>query len=139
MQIGIHSALSVKPNCPLSCLLIAKACLITSKKEGSVPEDKWVAVKTAELRGAVSAGPGRNMDKAECKWVPSKWQLAGCLTKNGLAGSFRKVIAPSTTKLHEISLREAKRKSANEAQAKKINFVTHDCCYSCWHVDWIEG
>ena len=30
------------------------------KKDGSVPDDKWIAVPVAALRGAISAGPERN-------------------------------------------------------------------------------
>ena len=80
------------------------------KKEGSVPDDKWVAVPIGSLRGAVSAGPGRNEAKADCRWVPSRWQLADCLTKKGLAAGFRERISSGTTRLHELSLQEVKRK-----------------------------
>ena len=31
------------------------------KKDGAVPDDKWVAVAVASLKGAVSAGPGQNL------------------------------------------------------------------------------
>jgi len=82
------------------------------KKEGSVPDDKWVAVPIASLRGAVSAGPGRDVRKAESRWVPSRWQLADCLTKKGLSAAFRERIASGTTKLHEMSLQSAKRNKA---------------------------
>ena len=43
------------------------------KKDGSVPDDEWVAVPVASLRGAVSAGPGRDTRKAEARLVPSRW------------------------------------------------------------------
>ena len=51
------------------------------KKDGSVPEDKWVAIEIAKLRSVISAGPGRNKVKSECRWVPSRWQLADCLLR----------------------------------------------------------
>ena len=34
------------------------------KKDGSVPEDKYVAINVAALRCAVSAGPERNLSKS---------------------------------------------------------------------------
>ena len=48
------------------------------KKDGSVPEDKFVAVSVAALRCAVSAGPERNTSKSECRWLASRWQLGDC-------------------------------------------------------------
>ena len=42
------------------------------KKEGAVPDDKWVAVAVASLKCAVSAGAGRNTDKSECRWLASR-------------------------------------------------------------------
>eukprot|EP00974_Lingulodinium_polyedra_P079968 7744413-Lingulodinium_polyedra.AAC.1 len=37
------------------------------KKDGRVPDDKWTAISIAAMRCVVSAGPGRNRDKAECR------------------------------------------------------------------------
>ena len=92
------------------------------KKEGAVPDDKWVAVPLGSLRSAVSAGPGRNLKKSECRWVPSRWQLADCLTKKGLAADFRQKLATGVTKLHELSLQAIKRKNK-----KKVNASAHLC------------
>ena len=36
-------------------------------KDGSVPDDRWVAVNVAALRCVLSAGPGRDKIKVECK------------------------------------------------------------------------
>ena len=74
------------------------------KKDGSVPDDKWVAVPVASLRGAVSAGPGRDTRKAEARWVPSRWQLADCLTKKGVSATFRERMSKGSARLHELSL-----------------------------------
>ncbi len=93
------------------------------KKDGSVPDDKWVAVSMASLRGAVSAGPGRDVRKSEAKWVPSRWQLADCLTKKGLAASFRERLASGTTKLHELSLQSVKRQKAKSKEGYYVWYV----------------
>ena len=79
------------------------------KKDGSVPEDKQVAVSMASLRGTVSAGPGRNKSKAEALWLPSRWQLADCLTKRGLGSMLRERLAHGSTRLHELSLAAIKK------------------------------
>ena len=50
---------------PVVLLTDCKSLLDNLKKEGSVPDDKWVAVPVASLRGALSAGPGRDTRKAE--------------------------------------------------------------------------
>ena len=42
------------------------------KKDGSVPEDKYVAINVAALRCAVSAGPERNTSKSECRWLAAR-------------------------------------------------------------------
>ena len=90
------------------------------KKDGSVPDDKWIAVPVAALRGAISAGPERNRSKSECRWVPSRWQLADCLTKKGLAAGFRERIVSGFTKLHELSVQEIKRKKAKKTYLASV-------------------
>ena len=75
-----------------------------------MPEDKWVAVSIAALRCAVSAGAGRNKEKAECKWVATGWQLADCLTKFGLFNIIVPRIESGTTRLHELSAKAKKTK-----------------------------
>jgi len=111
---------------PIVMFTDCKSLYDNLKKEGSVPDDKWVAVPIASLRGAVSAGPGRDTRKSECRWVPSRWQLADCLTKKGLAASFRERIASGTTRLHEESLQSVKRKK--EKLRGNTNYTW--CCYS---------
>ena len=91
-------------------------------KDGSVQDDKWVAVPVASLRGALSAGPGRNTSKSEARWVPSRWQLADCLTKKGLAATFRERMSLGTTRLHELSMQAVRRKSQ-----KKKSFSANHC------------
>jgi len=89
------------------------------KKEGAVPDDKWTAVAVASLKCRVSAGPDRNASKSECRWVASRWQLADCLTKPGLADTLRQILTKGATRLHELSLQEIGRK-----KKKKANFVS---------------
>ena len=71
------------------------------KKDGAVPDDKWVAVAVASLRCEVSAGSGRNTDKSECRWLASRWQLADCLTKSDLSKRMREILTKGTTRLHD--------------------------------------
>ena len=73
------------------------------KKDGAVPEDKWVAVAVASVKCVVSAGAGRDTRRAECRWIASRWQLADCLTKCGA------VLDASSICLHELSLQQIKR------------------------------
>ena len=42
-------------------------------KDGSVPDDRWVAINVAALRCALSAGPGRDLPKSECRWCATDW------------------------------------------------------------------
>ncbi len=91
---------------PIVLFTDCKSLYDNLKKEGSVPDDKWVAVPIASLRGAISAGPGRNKSKSEARWVPSRWQLADCLTKKGLAASFRERLEDGTAKLQRQSQRK---------------------------------
>ena len=86
-------------------------------KDGSVPEDKWAAVAVAALRCAVSSGPGRNIEQAECRRVPSRWQLADCLTKTGLALLMIVRMRSATTRLHEPSFRVLKQRRGAAAHA----------------------
>ena len=85
------------------------------KKDGAVPEDKWVAVAVASVKCVVSAGAGRNTRRAECRWIASRWQLADCLTKSGLAKTLRAVLNASSTRLHELSLQQIKRSKKSKA------------------------
>ena len=79
------------------------------KKDGSVPEDKWLAIGIASFRCAVSAGSERNEQKSECKWVASRWQLADCLTKPGLEKVIHARLVSASTRWHEDSLQQIKR------------------------------
>ena len=97
------------------------------KKEGSVPEDKWVAVWVGSLRCGVSAGPDRNKTKSECKWVASRWQLADGLTKFGLAKTMYDHISRHCTRLHELSLHQFEKAKTKPAQGKTSS--VHYCCY----------
>ena len=67
-----------------------------------------MAVPVESLRAAVSAGPGRDIRKAEARWVPSRWQLADCLTKKGLSAVFRERMSKASTRLYELSLQHVK-------------------------------
>ena len=81
------------------------------KKDGAVPDDKWVAVAVAATKRKASAGAGRNTSKIECRWIASRWQLADCLTKGGLAQTLRDILTNKATRLHELSLQEIKRRT----------------------------
>ena len=80
-----------------------------------MPDDRCLAVSVASLKCCVSAGAGRNEQKAECKWIASRWQLADCLVKPGLAFTLRTILEKGATSLHELSAQQIKR----EKQAKK--------------------
>ena len=88
---------------PIMLFTDCKSLFDHMKKENAVPDDKWIAVPVASLRGAISAGPGRDTRKAEARWVPSRWQLADCLTKKGLSAGFRETMKKGYTRLHEMS------------------------------------
>ena len=105
---------------PLTLLTDCKSLYDNLKKDGSVPDDKWAAIAIASLRGTVSAGPGRNSSKSECRWVASRWQLADCLTKCGLAKTIQERLRSTTTRLHELSAQNIKR---NNSGPKKAHFV----------------
>ena len=92
------------------------------KRENAVPDDKWIAVPVASLRGAISAGPGRDTRKAEARWVPSRWQLADCLTKKGLSAGFRETMKKGYTRLHEMSLQHVKRNKVVKSAAKFASY-----------------
>jgi len=81
------------------------------KKDGAVPDDKWIAVAVASLKCAVSSGSGRNLSKSECRWIASRWQLADCLTKSGLGKTLRAILDKGSTRLHELSLQQVKKKN----------------------------
>ena len=72
------------------------------KREGTVPEDPYTAMQVAVLRCEVGAGPGRRVDKAAMKWLPSRWQLADGLTKNGLSEKTRELLMRGSTRPHEL-------------------------------------
>ena len=88
---------------PIVLFTDCKSSFDNLRKDGSVPDDKWVAVPVASLRGAATAGPGRDTRKAEARWVPSRWQLADCLMKRGLSAVFRERMSKASTRLHELS------------------------------------
>ena len=118
---------------PIMLFTDCKSLFDNLKKEGSVPDDKWVAVPVASLRGAVSAGPGRDTRKAEARWVPSRWQLADCLTKMALSAGFRETMNKSTTRLHELSLQHVKRnKTAKLAKAVDRNHAPLTGTHYTW-------
>ena len=94
----------------------AKSLFDNLKKDGAVPDDKWVAVSVASLKGNVSAGPGRNTNKSECRWIASRWQLADCLTKAGLGSTLRGILIKGATRLHELSLNEIKKAKGAKSQ-----------------------
>jgi len=96
------------------------------RKDGSVPDDRWTAIAIAGLRCAVSAGPGRRQDKAECLWVPSRWQLADGLTKRGLDKVVRARMLSGTTRLHEESLQAIQR--ARQTSHKMACVHMSYCC-----------
>ena len=79
-----------------------------SKKDGAVPEDKWVAVAVASVKGMLSAGAGRDTRRAECRWIASRLQLADCLTKTGLSNTLRLVFGACVTRLRELSKQQMK-------------------------------
>ena len=95
------------------------------RKDGSVPDDKWVAISVAALRCALSAGAERNEDKSECKWVASQWQLADCLTKLGLDVVIQARIREGNTRLHELSA-NALKKSKPKRRKHKYDPVEAD-------------
>ena len=101
------------------------------KKDGAVPDDKWVAVAVASLKCCASAGAGRNEEKAECKWIASRWQLADCLTRPNVTYTLRTILNRGATSLHELSAQQIKRdkqakKSKTQKPASAINFIQWD-------------
>ena len=109
---------------PITLFTDCKSLFDHLKKDGAVPEDKWCAVGIATLRGSVSAGPERKLSKSECRWLPSRWQLADCLTKTGLAKSFRIRLEKASTRLHELSLAAIRREN------RTVQLVVYDI-YLC--------
>jgi hypothetical protein len=101
-------------------------------KDGSVPDDRWVAVSVAALRCALSAGPGREKRKAECKWVATEWQLADCLTKIGLDAVIQLRMKLGDTRLHEESNKQKQKKNAAQKSSKvhcayQVTHLNSDC------------
>jgi hypothetical protein len=62
------------------------------------------------------------MNKSECRWIASRWQLGDCLTKPGLGKSLREILNKSATRLHELSLAEVKKKK-NTAKVNDVHFL----------------
>ena len=109
------------------------------KKEGAVPDDKWTAVAVASLKCRVSAGPDRNLSKSECRWVASRWQLADCLTKAGLAYTLREILQKGATRLHELSLQEiGRQKNPDKPKRKKKKASEVHYCSSFASPSWKE-
>ena len=101
-------------------------------KEGAAPEDKQTADRIASLRGSVSAGPGRNTNKSECKWLPTHWQLADCLAKPGLHDVIELIFKNAATKLHGQSLQSIKReKSAHQCSLTYWSGLTSSSQFTC--------
>ena len=73
------------------------------KTEGNVPDDKHTAVYVAALKNNVSAGVGRNVCKAQMRWVASRWMIADGLTKRGLTEQTRSFMRRAATRIHEES------------------------------------
>ena len=97
------------------------------KKDGAVPDDKYVAIAVAALKGHVSAGPGRNTDKSECRWIASRWQLGDCLTKPGLGKALREILTKSATRLHELSLAQVKKQKKKKKHGKSEQYIGFWC------------
>ena len=87
-----------------------------------MPDDKWIALPVASLRRAIGAGQSRDTRKAEARWVPSRWQLADCLTKKGLSVGFREAMKKGYTRLHELSLQHVRRNRAAKSAAKSASY-----------------
>ena len=95
---------------PTKIVVDCKSLFDNMCKEASVPDDRWTAIYIAQLRCAVSAGPGRREDRTEMLWVPSRWQLADGLTKKGLGDRIRSLAMGGVVRLHEVSEQEIKRR-----------------------------
>jgi len=95
---------------PIKMVTDCKSVFDHLKKEGAVPDDRWTALYVAALKCGVSCGPERDLEKAACLWVPSRWQLADVLTKLGLSSKFREIMAAGRTRLHEVSAQELRRR-----------------------------
>ena len=92
------------------------------KKDGAVPEGKWLAVAVASVKCMVSAGAGRDTRRAEYRWTASRWQLADGLTKTGLSNTLRFVLGSSVTRLHALSMQQIKRSK----KPKAVHFIKWD-------------
>ena len=97
------------------------------RKDGAVPDDKWIAVAIASLKCAVSAGPGRNQTKSECRWIASRWQLADCLTKPGLGKVLRGILQAGVTRLHELSLAQVRKAKSGKSVVQGVHYVGCVC------------
>ena len=62
-------------------VLIARGVFSTVFAKCSVPKDRGTAVAMATWWQDVSAGPGRNVDKANMYWVPTRCQIADGLAE----------------------------------------------------------
>ena len=72
------------------------------KKDSGVAECRWTVVAVVSMRGKVMTAPSRTLDKAEMRWVASRWQLADPLTKPRLADLAISLTRSSVTRLHEL-------------------------------------
>ena len=91
------------------------------RKDGSVPDDRWTALSVGSLRCGLSAGGGRNEQKAECRWLPSRWQLADCLTKTGLGKVMRERMQSASTRLHERPSQSLKRQALVKSKTRSLS------------------
>ena len=69
------------------------------RKDGAVPDDKWIAVAT------------------------SRWQLADCLTKPGLGKVLRGILQAGVTRLHELSLAQVRKAKSGKSVAQGVHYV----------------
>ena len=87
------------------------------KVQGAIPDDRQTAIWVAALRCGVSAGPGRNTQRAWLRWTPSRWQLGDVLTKGGLSDNFRKQMRDGDCLFCEPSAQSMKRDAAAATDA----------------------
>jgi hypothetical protein len=99
---------------PLKLITDCKSLYDHVLKDSSIPDDRWTAIYVAALKCGVSAGPGRDIERSELMWVPSRCMLADGLTKSGLSGIFRIVLKEATAQFHELSAQAIKRLKVKE-------------------------
>ena len=78
------------------------------------------------------------MEKSECRWIASRWQLADCLTKPNLGKHLRDILTNGATRLHEVSLAQLKRTKAQDKDGSrtldaKSGNKTYYVHYTTWN------